>query len=289
MSWRLEWKALSSRVQALVETGRFMLTSLAAQNTDQFGVTRHYVLPEAREIVAGLDAFRRRHEAVLPPLAAAAIKDLLAKITIGDGSGNHPILDLQVIAPLGVLVARVEYLLRESEAPLKALTERAFEHLQRMIVSDSLTRDRWRAAFASGETSCEALGGAHLLSHGIWGFKAKGTGDAPGAAEATDLVYQEPIPLETAERVAEGLVLTEWKLVRSVEEAEPQAEVAIRQAELYRAGVLGGLELTRTRYVVLVSEDIRASTSERRVSEVAYRTVMIRVNPSPPSKAARRP
>lgn len=286
MSWRTEWRALSDRIAGLAESGRFLLASLSAQANDQFAVTRKHILPEAREIIAALEKFRQRHETVLPPTAASAIKEVLPTVLVGDGS--HPTPDLQVIAPLGVLRSRVEFLLRESEAPMRALTERAFEHLQRLIVADSDTRRKWQTAFTDGEVACEALGGAHLLSHGIWAFKARATGDAPGAAEATDLVYQEPIALATAERVADALVLTEWKLVRSASDLEAQASVAIRQTDLYKAGVLGGLELTRTRYIVLLSEDVHAQTVERVSSGITYRVIMIRVNPSTPSKTARR-
>src|SRR5262245_46505022 len=125
MSWRAEWSALSDRIASLTEVGRFMLASLSAQATDQFGVTRKYVIPEVHEIKTALEAFRKRHETVLPPNVVVAVKDMLANLSIGDG--NHPILDLQVIAPIGVLRSRVEYLLRESEAPIRTITERAFE------------------------------------------------------------------------------------------------------------------------------------------------------------------
>ena len=64
----------------------------------------------------------------------------------------------------------------------KSLVERAFIHLQRTIVVDHDIRKKWKSAFNTGEIACERLGAVHLLSHGIWAFKA----DALG--ERTDLI-----------------------------------------------------------------------------------------------------
>jgi len=55
-------------------------------------------------------------------------------------------------------------------------------------------------------------------------------------------------------RVADALVLTEWKKVKEPEKAETIAENARSQIQLYTAGVLSGIELSRYRYVVMVSQ-----------------------------------
>jgi hypothetical protein len=292
MSWRSEWAALSERIGGVVDACRFMTTSLTAQNSDQFGVTRKILMPEVADVVSRLRSFATLYAGSLPPQTASALTDLLDRIPPATGGSGHsaPLLDLQIAAALGVVRSRVDYLLKEPQARLRVLMERALEHLQRTIVVDPAARERWRAAFATGETRCEALGATHLLAHGIWAFKVHGSGDASGSGEATDLVYQEPLAdRQTAEGVADGLVLTEWKLVRSATEVDGQQATAIKQAELYRSGVLGGLELVGTRYVVLVSEDIARPSSETLVGNCVYRTVMVRVSPSSPSVSARRP
>ena len=153
------------------------------------------------------------------------------------------------LVPLAWLRAEIDYHLSDFESVAKRLSERAFVHLQQLIVADDVVRSRWQAAFEAGETACEKLGGAHLLLHGIWGFKVNG----PGAR--TDLVFGEPLGSGIApERVAEVLVLTEWKVVRQPTDSIALAERARSQAQAYAVGIMAGIELSSYRYIVLVSQ-----------------------------------
>jgi len=159
------------------------------------------------------------------------------------------------------------------------ITERAFIHLQRSIVVDPSTGLRWQEAYHSGEVNCEKLGGIHLLLHGIWGFKASGTG------ERTDLVLGQPlIDLSEVEASADALVLTEWKVVRSRNKTETKAKQAYQQASAYVVGVFGGLELAEFRYLVLVSEDVLDRLPDLHEGSVTYRHINIAVSPKTPSK-----
>jgi hypothetical protein len=83
---------------------------------------------------------------------------------------------------------------------------------------------------------CGRLGATHFLWHRIFAFKASASGGC------TDLVFDEPITIETAPRGGEGLVLTEWKVADDEDEAAKQISVAREQAKLYTGGVLGGIE-----------------------------------------------
>jgi hypothetical protein len=159
-------------------------------------------------------------------------------------------------------------------------SERAFVHLQQLIVANPSIRASWKTAFDEGEVACERLGGAHLLLHGIWAFKAHG----PGAR--TDLVLGEAVTDAAAvERVADALVLTEWKLVRKEADATSIAEQARSQASHYGAGLLSGIELADYRYIVLVS--LRGLPKLVDVTEggTTYRHVHIAIAPPSPSKA----
>jgi len=60
---------------------------------------------------------------------------------------------------------------------------------------------------------------------------------------------------QTIAGVADVLVLTEWKLAKTRDEAEAVARTAREQTHLYAAGVLAGIELSRYRYIVLVSPE----------------------------------
>jgi len=159
------------------------------------------------------------------------------------------------------------------------ITERAFIHLQRSIVVDPSIRQRWQEAYNSGEVSCEKLGAVHLLLHGIWGFKASGTG------ERTDLILGQPLTdLSEVEASADAMVLTEWKVVRKPNEIETKARQAYQQASAYAVGVLGGFELAEYRYLVLVSEDVLEKLPDLREGPVTYRRINIAVSPQTPSK-----
>jgi hypothetical protein len=171
--------------------------------------------------------------------------------------------------------------LSDFESVAKRLSERAFVHLQQLIVADEVVRSRWQAAIEAGETACEKLGGAHLLLHGIWAFKVNG----PGAR--TDLVFGEPLGSGIAtERVAEALVLTEWKVVRHPPDSIAIAERARSQAQAYAVGIMAGIELSSYRYIVLVSQKKLPSIDDVYLAGATYRHINVAIHPAPPSRAA---
>ncbi len=180
-----------------------------------------------------------------------------------------------------LLITEVNYLLTNISEVIKRQSERAFLHLQQSIVAAEDIQERWQKAFDVGETACEKLGAAHLLLHGIYAFKA----NAEGAR--TDLVFPDrPLNTDTVQRTADGLVLTEWKKVEAQTEANAKAEYARKQAALYNAGILGGIELANYRYIVLVSEEQLNRIEEIEENGVTYRHINIAVAPLSPSKAA---
>jgi hypothetical protein len=246
-------------------------------------------VPETRGITCELAIFHLHHKEKLPAAALSLLQGFLERADgiVPDANSGA---DLQPIVWFKLFRSQFEYTLRDIEAPMIALAERAFQHLQRLIVADSAVRERWQDAFAQtrSEESCEKLGGAHLLHHGIFGFKVRGSGDAPGSGEVTDLVFQEPVrDVDGISRIADGLVLTEWKCV-TAKNAEEKTEEAISQAELYKLGVLGGAELRRKRYIVVVSENFLPPPFQRELGKATYRRISIRVAPEPASVSARK-
>src|SRR5258707_13086277 len=73
---------------------------------------------------------------------------------------------------VGLKKGNLSFILSDTQEVLRSRADRAFEHLQRMIVADSDYKAKWQAAFDRGEEACEQLGAVHLLLHGIWAFKA---------------------------------------------------------------------------------------------------------------------
>ncbi|PTQ65155.1 hypothetical protein C8J45_1012 [Sphingomonas sp. PP-CE-3G-477] len=151
------------------------------------------------------------------------------------------------VMKLMILAGEITHGMNDHSEQIRSTAELAFRHLQQLIVVDKDVKRKWQDALAAGgETECEKLGGVHLLWHGIQAFKVHGDGGR------TDLVFAEPIEAADTAGV-QGLVLTEWKK-GTKDNATGKYASAKRQADLYSAGVLGGVELKRYRFLVLVSE-----------------------------------
>jgi 16S rRNA G966 N2-methylase RsmD len=163
------------------------------------------------------------------------------------------------------------------------MTELAFEHLRRCLVVDENVKAKWQKAFKKHETACEKLGAIHLLSHGIWAFKVV----APGGA--TDLVFSDPLQhhAQIVRKTARALILTEWKLVKSHAEIVTKAQEARDQATIYSGGILGDIEVKRTRYVVLVCQKDETPPDDILLGMITYRHIVLAVNPEVPSLSAR--
>lgn len=142
---------------------------------------------------------------------------------------------------------------------------------------DEAIREKWKTAFKH-ETRCEKLGALHLLSHGIWAFKADATGGK------TDLILNEPLTsLTNIESTADALVLTEWKLIKTQSELNTKIQEAQRQAEIYSSDVLGGIELRNYRYLIIVSENRLEMPTDFIKGVIKYRHINIAVDPEIPS------
>lgn len=286
MTLREDWSAIAARIDALVDASRFLLDAFGGVDLDAHQSVRRFIMPEARGLSLELANFHRVHNGQLPAALVRFLEGFLERADgiVADAAGP---MDLQPIVAWKLFRAQFEYGLRDSEELIVSLTERAFAHLQRLIAADPAIRRSWRAAFAKGERACEALGGAHLLHHGIYAFKVRASGAAKGAAEETDLVYQErPKDLRALDRISDGFVLTEWKVVRTDAAVAAATRKAVQQLHLYASGALGGAKLARTRYVVLVTEDFHA---KEELGQSGFRRIVLRVKPSPPSKSRTTP
>ncbi|TET66255.1 MAG: hypothetical protein E3J56_14680 [Candidatus Aminicenantes bacterium] len=186
------------------------------------------------------------------------------------------------LTSLAAFQSGFSYVISDTQAMALRITERAFVHLQRSIMVDDDIRKNWIAAFDIGETKCEKLGALHLLSHGTWAFKAH------GEKGRTDLILNEPLPDSSIiEKTSTALVLTEWKVVKNSNELDEKIKEAFEQTKLYVTGVLGGIELTNYRYLVMVSEKSTKMPSDFTEGTIVYRHINIPVNPKYPSVEAR--
>jgi hypothetical protein len=285
-----QWKALSGRIHGLVQTGQQLHASFGF---DSYEALYKQLREHCLKTLTDVEHFRDSFSQSLPPSAIAAIRicvhpravnSVRRLLTTANTPDMTPILWNQQIwaalLSLATFETEMTFILSDVQAAIRARVERAFEHLQRLIVVDAATREQWKAALAEGEQSCERLGAVHLLLHGIFAFKVNAAG------ERTDLVFPRPVSGLDEQRYADGLVLTEWKVARSDAEALRKLANARAQAKLYGQGVLSGVELTTVRYAVVVSPQRIAVPDDVPDGTVVYRHINIAVDPETPSKAA---
>ena len=283
LTWMTEWAALSKRISGLLKAGEFYIRCQPLSSGDSNQIARRELLPNSRGIFSLLGDFLERHRASLPAQAVASLEQFVERNKEAfdmnsEGHTNPEVRTQFRLTALASFQGEFSFNLADFEAATRRVTERAFSHLQRSIVADPGIRRKWENAFKKGEVPCEKLGAAHLLSHGIWAFKP----DAAG--ERTDLVMGERLNPSEAEQVADGMVLTEWKLVRSPDVLQEKCDAAYRQAARYARGSLAGFELASYRFLVIVSKDLMPMPLDRPESGIQYKYVNIAVSPRPPSK-----
>lgn len=285
MSYYDAWKPLAARIRALTEAGKLHAQYLGVRSSDSYGRAGR-LKAQAGLILDALAAFRDRHQQALPAGAAESIKTFLdsTETLIRSTDGTQDTRQEQAWAALVMLAAlesEISFLLMDDQEQVRSRTERAFAHLQRLIVVDDGIRARWQDAFRSGEIACEKLGAVQLLHHGIWAFKINAAG------ERTDLVYQQPSgDLRNEQRIADGFVLTEWK-VATASNITAQMDTARSQARRYAAGALAGAELAGVRYLIAVSERQLPMPADVEEGGVTYRHINVAVDPHVPSRAGR--
>lgn len=274
------WEPLRARI-----AGFAAAYSLCLAATAQAPQAREFVeaplVDVLIDLLSHLGEFERTHSNTLPSGASEALKCVnLWDVTFLRGYGRpkegffHKTA-VKVIA----LGHEIDFHLSDTEQGLRSMTELAFNHLQRQIETDAEIRGKWYEAWSERETACERLGSAHLLWHGIYAFKVNAAG------QQTDLVYNEPARSAFAAG-AHGIVLTEWKVLRAGDDPETVFARARVQAERYEIGALGGVELRRCRYLVLVSQRQVTDLPKWQVEGIEYRGINISVSPRTPSAHA---
>lgn len=282
MIWQNTWQALSARIAAFVQGCLVFYESAKSVSPmgDYSGNMSSYLLPSAESSVEELRLLRDTSRESMPPRAIAALDRFFATWDARHRASGGGFPRLQVfVAALSAIRCELDYLLVDHEASGCNLVERAFTHLQRLIVADTTVAQSWSRAFDAGEMACEKLGAVHLLHHGVWAFKASAEG------ERTDLVMGTRLEVTPdVRRVVEVLALSEWKLVHAAKEVVPTADQGLRQARRYCGGILAGFELSYTRYIVLVSQKTIERPAAVVDGNITYRFITIAVDPEPPSR-----
>jgi len=289
MNWLIDWQAISVQIKGILDAGFFFYSALHNSSDDPRSVKKKVLLPNAEKIVGNLKDFSEKYKSVLPNVAVERLNSFMDKPEMKESGFFKPDVlwesaNVQfALTSLAAFQSEFNYLIADTELIARRLTERAFIHLQRSIVVDEAIRKKWKTAFKTHETKCEKLGALHLLSHGVWAFKADATGGK------TDLILNEPLTsLTNIESTADALVLTEWKLVKTQSELNAKIQEAQRQAEIYSSDVLGGMELRNYRYLIMVSKNRIEMPTDIIKGVTKYRHINIAVDPGSPSVVAKK-
>jgi len=288
-----KWQLLSTRITGAHAAGTHITQVMQINSSDGRIINK---FPETlKEIGVELKRFQEEYGQELPKSAREAFDSFLDQWVLGMNcytAAGHDYAILHSLAALISFQSEFNFLIADTDIEICTRTERAFEHLKRSIAVDAFmlrnnneknkatNKTKWQAAYEEGELVCEKLGAVHLLQHGIWAFKVDGIGGK------TDLVYNEPIDEKSLKRSASNLVLTEWKKITDAEKCTQTYLKTVRdQVKEYTSGVLGGIELKNTRYIVLVSkENLNLLLDPDPINGIQYRYINIPVTPDLPSR-----
>jgi hypothetical protein len=286
--WKLEWDALSTRIAGIMQASAFLFQTAQAGENDSAYSTN--ILIENCEETAQAVLSLLRYGNAFPPKAKQTLERFekwWRDTTVNNflsSPGGFPAVQAAVVM-LASVRSELDQLLADHDEVIRSHVMRAFQHLQRSLVVDDALRTKWLNAFdtpRTGETSCEQLGGVHLLLHGIWAFKVSATGERTDLVLGTRLVVDQDIMAST-----HGLVLTEWKLVREGENPAEKKDQARHQASRYSEGSLAGFELESERYLVLVGKREFTVPDNTTDGNVKYSVIPLVLDRTTPSISAR--
>jgi hypothetical protein len=275
-----EWKRISARIKSLRDANIGSGHNFSHKIISEFAVDAYL----------SITAFKDNFEKTLP-LDTVIFLNHLSTPNSGDSFSRVDILKTvqsreeslkEQLALLSLIEGEVTYHLSDSQTLIRKNVEIAFLHLQRQLEIDGNVRRDWEEGWKikegnknkSAENHFEKLGMAHFLQHKIWAFKADGLNGR------TDAVLFEA-------DIVDGAVLTEWKIIETVKRSnnyKTQIDKAKTQASKYAKGALGAVELSKYRYLVLVSKDYLKGLPEEVIEgDIVYKIRNIATNPKSPS------
>lgn len=286
MSYQREWRTIYAKIEGIRVSAELWARFKQASYADSYGSYKEIgkACHSAAQDILGLAA---KYEASLPVPVRERIEEFFTdqRRNLIDEAKSELKAATSALIMLLALRAEIEFLLTDEQEQIRSKTERAFLHLQRLLAVDSDAQSKWSDAFDKGETACENLGAVHLLLFGIFAFKANAVG------ARTDLIFPDQDDHDDFEsRGVAGLVLTEWKVANPENGLSKFAE-ARAQMDIYRQSALVGVELTGTRYaVVLTKKKLPKSQVPEDMDRngVIYRHLNLAIAPETPSKQAKR-
>lgn len=242
MSWDIEWKSIENQIREFDRLCTSYINAMGVKSTDVYSVVGKIIFPVCKELLERIELYRERYNSILSDDAVGSISKVLKSFEghlVKNTTSRDPTAVLFYKETFNRFSSDFNYYTNELEGSVFRKSERAFIHLQRTLAVSPEERKRWQEAFEHHETAVESLGAVHLLLHGIWAFKIDSGG------QRTDLVFEESISSSRMGEVrvaSDGLVLTEWKLVKDVRDTISKSNEAYKQATIYSSESLAELE-----------------------------------------------
>jgi hypothetical protein len=283
---RTDWESLRGRIEGAREQVDMIARLFGSKDASQGELHSRVIRPAFHAIDRAVQSFLDAHSLELADDGRTIIQRFQSawSAKLQDSELANPLHSASCVIALVGLRSELDFFLADRTREVLRQTNRALSHLQRSIAVDADFRQRWAVAFGDHETACERLGAVHLLSHGIFAFKI----DASGGR--SDLVFNAKIlDGRSIAQSADALVLTEWKRVTDPQQTRAKVDEARHQTLNYTSGILGGVELDRRRYLVMVSETNLADLPpDFEEGGIWYHCRNIAVSPEQPSVASRR-
>lgn len=286
-----KWKIISLKIDGIKTSSEFLINALKCKTDYGIGLQKH-IIKQIKETIDDISEFKKLMNNNTDYNSIEAIISLEEFCQERGLYHNDSAMtdDMQIVLMVSLLTRmllmqnEVSYYLEDHQRKIKNISEKAFLHLQRKIIADPDENKKWKAAIER-EIECEKLGSLHLLWHGIWAFKVNADG------ERTDLIFNdEVLNIKDSDLGAvSGLVLTEWKVLRSGENATSKFSEARNQARMYTKGSLAGVELAKYRYAIVVSEENIHTPDDILDNNIIWRHINIAINSKSPSERSRRP
>src|SRR5215831_18709108 len=145
--WLDAWRSLVTRIGQLAEHAHRFVESTSVMGRNDHGLSNKMLIPQLQQAHNELKAFLHAHGAKVPHEAATRLRYLLDTgfEFYRDPSGPPGMIALAT--SLSIIRTEIDPFMEDTELPRVHIVERAFLHLQRLIVVVPDVRAKWQHAF----------------------------------------------------------------------------------------------------------------------------------------------
>jgi hypothetical protein len=135
MNWRTQWFAIAARIRGLVDACAFLYQ---CRGKDGYSAEKHHLLPQCRSVREEIQRFLEDHsKSILSRAAECVHRFLETRPEVFHDPGVQRDSAVQfVVTAFIALQSEFEYHISDLQEVARRQSERAFTHLQRLIVVD---------------------------------------------------------------------------------------------------------------------------------------------------------